>query len=813
MAAAAPEMFIPPPDAPLDEASLGQPEPLRRARKRPDPLSLKEDERKKIVARVKRFASNDEEARSVDRRYREQRYAKLMQWAEERDVPWEGCTNVTLPDILTACLRTEDTLSNAVLTTRPVVNSRALDSANAEKERKIDQLLDTQFFVEQRGEKLVESLISNFVRDGTATAYSSWVTEKREILEVREFDPIPLTAVPGAYFQKLMSTRFRTDKKLRKLDAEGWDWAVQDLDGNDLQVRFFTLEGSERVEMEIAGEVKVFDGPCNISVPYENLLHPYWCENLQAPSASNPNGAAHVILVDRPTIDEIRRLIDAGVYNLITQKELDDRAPQDAGDQPERSLETQRDTMRGFASTRPGMEEEARNHGQTLRYVCFDVWAKDGGANSIDVVWTVLPEMDLLARARPLSEVVPGNPPRRPFAEGVFIPVQDRRIGIGLPELQEGLHDFKTHVFNQMGDACDIEIQPFFAYKPSSTINPERYEIFPGAGIPQQNAGDVTFGRIQPTASAIAINEITLADQMEEKLTAIGDLQFGRIPTGKSSALRTAGGVTQLLAQGEARPERILRRFFLMLRDLFGLMYQLDRGFLDEKKRFRVIGIASPSEDPFVEIDKREDLSGQCAFDFQANVLNTSKAALQQSLGEIITLLVNPAMIQLGVTDGDKLYRAISDYIRALGQRPENYVHAPSPESQLPLLTAAEAMTFILRGEFPVGIPAEASAQDHLSALQELLGRTDQEGVALAQTLEPFHQELLKAYVQAIQQRVQIEQQMQAQQAQMAQLYQQRQSDQQGNPLAQARPQGTGFVQKSEPMDESMPAGTGTPQS
>jgi hypothetical protein len=796
---------------PVDEATFEPETPLLRARKRPDPLALKGDERLAIVARVKRFASQDEEARTVDRRYREQRYAKLMQWAEERDVPWEGCTNVTLPDILTACLRTEDTLANAVLTTRPAVNSRALDDANSEKERKIDQLLDTQMFVEQRGEKLVESLISNFVRDGTATAYASWITEKREILQVHDFDPIPLDQVPGRYFERLMTHRFRTNK-MRKLDPEGWDWAVIDLDGNELEVSFFTNEDTDRTEMQISGEVKVFDGPCNIAVPYENLLHPYWCENLQAPSPSNPNGAAHVILVDRPTLDEIYRLIDDGVYNLVTAEQVSAKTPQDAGDQPERSLESQRDIMRGFASSRPGQQEETRNHGQTLRYTCFDVWAKKGAGKSVDVVWTVLPDLDLLARARPLSEIVPGNPPRRPFAESVFIPVQDRRIGIGLPELQEGIHDFKTHVFNQMGDACDIEIQPFFAYKPSGAINPERYEIYPGAGIPQQNSGDVTFGRIQPTASAIAINEITLADQMEEKLTAIGDLQFGRIPTGKSSALRTAGGVTQLLAQGEARPERILRRFFLMLRDLYALMYQLDRAFLDEKKRFRTIGIAAPSEDPFVEIDKREDLSGQCTFDFQANVLNTSKAALQQSLGEIITLLLNPLMVQLGVTDADKLYRAISDYIRSLGQRPENYVHAPGPESQLPLLSAAQAMSFILRGEFPNGIPAEASAQDHLAALQELLGRTDQEGVALAQTLEPFHQELLRAYMQAVQQRVQIEQQMQQQQAQMQQLYQQRQGDQQDNPMANAKPQGSGFVQKNEPMNEAMPKGTGTPQ-
>ena len=809
MAAPAPLLVDP---VPIDETMLELEQPLLRKRKRPDPLSLNEKERIAIVERVKRFAREAEEARHTDRRYREQRYAKLMQWAEERDIPWEGCTNVTLPDIMTACLRTEDTLANACLATRPMVNARALEDANSEKERKIDQLLDTQFFVEQPGEKFLELAIADFVRDGTATAYSRWITERREIMQVHDFDPIPLTQVPQRYFKRLMDHRFRTEQ-MRALDDEGWDWSVRDLDGNDLEVRFYTDEKTDRVEMEISGNVTVYDGPRNMAIPYEGVLAPYWCENLQAPSPSNPNGATHVILVDRPTIDEIRRLIDDDVYNLISPADIEDRSPQEPMDHTtDRTLERQRDQMRGFSNMREQPHEDARNQGQTLRYTCFDVYAKEGEGKSMDVVWTVLPELDLLARARPLSEMVPGNPPRRPFAEAVFIPVQGRRIGIGLPELMEGLHDFRTHVFNQMGDAADIEIQPFFAYKPTAALNPERYEIYPGAGIPQQNQGDVTFGRIQPTATAIAINEITLADQMEEKLTAIGDLQFGRIPTGKSSALRTAGGVTQLLAQGEARPERILRRFFLMLRDLFSIMYQLDRTFLDEKKRFRTIGISEPSEDPFVEVDKREDLSGQVLFDFQANVLNTSKAALQQSLGEIITLLLNPIMVQLGVTDSDKLYRALSDYIRALGQRPENYIHPPGPESRLPLITSAEAMSAILRGEFPVGIPAETDAQEHLAGLQELMGRTDAQGVQLGETLEAFHQELLRAYMQVVQQRVQIEQQMQQQQAQLEQLHQQRQADQQGNPMAQARPQGSGFVSPGEPMDEGMPAGTGTPQ-
>lgn len=797
--------------APIDEAALSPDTPLRRQRPRPNPIELGSGVAEQIVERVKNFAQDCYDSRQIDQRYREQRYAKLMQWAEERNEPWEGATSVTLPDILTACLRTEDTLSNAALATRPMVNSRALEASNEAKQRKLDLLLDTQFFVEQPGERLLERMAANFSRDGTITNYVRWISEHRKIVQLHVFDPIPLGQVPERYFRRILDTRFKTDS-LTKVDDEGWDWDVEDLDGNQLTVRFYT-DADDHVEMEVRGDVQVFDGPAVTVLPYESVLHPYWCENLQPPSPSNPNGAEYVILIDRPTLDELRRLVQSDVYDLLTLKDVEETDPQSyMASRREQSLERQKDEMRGFIDAHPNPMTEARNLGRTLRYTCFDLWAKDGTGESMDVVWTVLPELNKLARARPLSEVMPGNPPRRPFAEGVLIPVQDRRIGIGLPELMEPLHDFKTQVFNTMGDACDMEIQPFGTYRQNSQTNPEQYEIFPGALLPVSAPGDIEFQTIQPTATAIAANEIAMADQMEEKLTSIGDLQLGRIPAGKSAALRTAGGVSQLLAQGEARPERILRRFFLCLRDTYSLMFQLDRHYLGQKKRFRTIGLSAPDEDPFVEINGREDLSGQYLFDFQANILNTSKAALQNSLSDLVTLLVNPLMIQLGISQPDGIYRILVEYARSLGQTsPERYMSQPSPDSRQPKLFAAEALSAILRGEMPAGIPGEPDPQAHLDEVQKLLAMEDEQGVKLLETLEPFHRQLLQAYLQSVQQRIQKQMLMQQQMAAAQALHQQRQQQSGQNPSQPSPKPGAGFVGPGDVMDESLPS-SGTPQ-
>lgn len=798
----------------LDVAALTEPgKEIRLERKRPSPLGLSNTDKMMIVERVRKFARDDEDDRIVDKRYREQRYAKLMQWAEPARGPWEDATNVTLPDMLTAVLRTEDTLLNAALATRPMINSRALDPKNQDKQRRVDLLQDNQFFVENGGEKLLERMAMNFDRDGTVTNYVRWVTEFKKIQQLRVFDPIPLGQVPEQYFRRILTTRFRTDQ-ISKIDEDGWDWDVTDLNGTELSIRFYT-DSDHNVEMEVRAEVQAFDGPLIQTMPYESVLHPYWCENLQAPGPSNPNGAEHVILVDRPTIDEVGRLIDQKVYDLIDRKDVEGRTSNNyLTDRPENDLQRQRDDLRGFTESRPNPSEDTRNLGRTLRFTCFDLWARDGEGASREVVWTVLPELDLLARARPLSEMMPGNPPKRPFAEASFIPVQDRRIGISLPEVMEGLHDFQTTVFNQMGDACAIEIQPFGTYKPNSNINPEEYQIYPGALLPRQNADDLNFERIQPTATSVGINQITIAQGMEEKLTSIGDLQLGRIPTGKSAALRTSSGVNQLLAQGEARPERILRRFFSCLRDTYQLMWQLNREFLDDKKRFRVMGVAAPNEDPFIQMTTA-DLTGDYQFDFQANVLNTSKVALQESLGQILTLMVNPLMLQLGIAQPEGIYRLMLDHLRSLGQTGEKYLSEPVPGARAPKVSAPEALSSILGGEMPVGLPAEPQAQEHLQTLGELLMRTDDQGIMLQQTLEPFHKKLLQAWMAGIQRQI-LEEQQKAQMMANAQQLQgqlQQESGGGGPQPGGGKPAnlGSGMVGPHDVMDESMPA-SGTPQ-
>jgi hypothetical protein len=77
---------------------------------------------------------------------------------------------------------------------------------------------------------------------------------------------------------------------------------------------------------------------------------------------------------------------------------------------------------------------------------------------------------------------------------------------------------------------------------------------------------------------------------MEEKLTNIGDLQLGRVPQGKASALRTVAGMQTVLSQGDARPERVLRRFFIGLTQIWKIIHSHNQAFLPKNKQFLICG-------------------------------------------------------------------------------------------------------------------------------------------------------------------------------------------------------------------------------
>ena len=289
--------------------------------------------------------------------------------------------------------------------------------------------------------------------------------------------------------------------------------------------------------------------------------------------------------------------------------------------------EEQKDALQGHTEQKD-QPKGAESHKPLTRLMCFDCFdINDDGLDEDVIFWMIL-ETKTLLRAKYLTQMFPMEPPRRPLAEAQLFTVPGRRSGIGLLEMMEGMHDLIKQFFDQGGDAGTLANAPFGFYRASSNMRPENIALEPGQLYPLTDPkNDVSFPTLGNQNQAFMFNMVNLLTQMEEKLTNIGELQLGRVPQGKASALRTVAGMQTVLAQGDARPERVLRRFFLGLTQIWENFHGLNEVFLPPQKRFMLCGPIDPRKDPYATVESPTAIKGKFRFTFSANVLNTSKEA------------------------------------------------------------------------------------------------------------------------------------------------------------------------------------------
>ena len=771
--------------------------PTRRVRKRRFKFSKSD-----LVQRALKFVVDDDSARGAEMSVRAQRYAKYRQWrGQSSHGPWEDSSDAAVPDLVTDSLRMQDTLFNAVHATRPAVVSKATSKAKEDQVSTIDRVLDTQLLVENRTEWLSD-LIDAFVNDGHYTVFCPWVRENRSATELRESDPLPPDVLPTQHFRSLLQQSFPEAAAIapRGRSADNpWDFTVTMQDGTVNVVAFYVAKEGAKVEMAVTKDVEIFDGPKTIVKDRADVLHPVNVANLQIPGPSNPGGAPHVVLVDRPTVDEVLRLAKDKTYDEITKEDRDIILAW-RGNPEQSTEEQQKDTLEGGSSQATTPPER---HNTITRYRIFDMMDLSGDDEEPgkrgrieDVVYVVLWETQTLCRVRRLSEEYPSRIPHRPLLEQSFIPVRGRRTGIGMLELGEGLHDLQKQLLDQMVDHNTLEIGGYFFYRPSTSMKPEDMRLAPGQGYPVADPkNDIFFPTIPPGGQTSAINLLTMLKSDEERLQVIGDLQLGRVPKGKASALRTASGIAQITAQGEARPERIVRRFFSGLAEIWRHCHELNRTFLPPEKKFRIATNLDPGEDPYLTVQKSE-IDAPFDFEFKANVFNISKQVQQDSLLQLYSLVLTPLGFETGVAQADTLYRFVELSAKAFGQDPEALaIHSPLGQK---LISAEEAVASIMGDNIPSGFPAEGPGR-HMQILQTFI-----ESDNIGHLTEPQTQ-MLAQWMQVVQTFLQ---QQQAAQAQAAAAEAQG-APQQGNGAAPASSEPGTNVAPNELLDESLPTAGG----
>lgn len=787
------------PKSPLDLAGVTRPEPPS-----PTPSTTGEAEPVQRVRRRRRMtldtdavtqrvwetidAVRDDRASWMELRL--VRYAKLRGWLQDKTWPWDDASNQHIPMMQADSLRIQAGLHNAVLGARPVMVGKSLSVAQKDAAENASNLIDYQVFVEADGEEKIERYIMQFVNDGTVFSFQPWVKDQRTIVDVRRY-PVDETRPVIQYMAELLPHEIPGLSALTAHGENGLSWtATWDGPNGEVEVSIEVYDGKDdMLEVEMTWQAAVFDGPTMIVHELEDILAPLRAQNLQPVTPANPFGAPWVARLVKVDLDTIRRRQQEGVYDLLSDEDLTDLegvadviTKQDTMYQ-EDALTQQKEAQAGLAPTFAGMKKDQVWVTMAEWYGRWDV--NDDGLDE-DVIFSVTDEGRKLCRARYLTEMYPGLPPRRPFSEARFIPVDGQLYGIGLPELMEGVNDLLHELINQNIDRGEIANLPIMLYRASSGIKPEIMRVRPGDWVPvdnpQTDALPVQFPHGDQTW---AFNMISLVQQFAQQLIQIGPIQMGQVPQGKASALRTVGTTMAILQQGAAMPEQILRRLFMGLKQVWEQFHMLNTRFLPKRKQYLLQGKPSTDADAYRTIQTPTEINVPVLFDFQATLLNTNKGVISQALTGLGTAIFNPLAFQMHMVTPENFYNWAKDLIRANQLDPERYITKPPEAPEGNRVTLQDAIGMLIGGQLPptdvVG-PPEA----FLAALQQF-EQSDEFG-----RLHISNVGLWRQYTQALQQKIQqAQQQAQTQQAaqQFTQMLGQQGQGQGGEPqMGQAPP-------------------------
>ena len=774
-----------------------------------------------LAEHIKTQLTKDLDDRNDWNELRIQRYAKLRGWMEPKVHPWENASNAHIPFLMTEVLRTQDTIHNAVLSKHPVVEAMAVQPINMSKQRDIDNLLDYQFFAEQQGEEIVATLAQQYVQDGVFMAFVPWVRYSESVNDLRIFPPLEDEEDVATVIRQHIVQTFNVTN-LQQTDKDGFEWEADIQEFGEVQT--IKVQGwtrpDEQIELSIFKDSRSYDGPVVIPKSIDEWTVPWRSSNPQPPSPANPNGAEHVMLLDYPSLDEIRRLHYEGYYDLVTEEQLEHLEAEASNEpdqgEPNAELKAVKDEFEGVhGNSETERPEEASGAGKLTRVQAFLGWdINDDGLEEQIVVWMIL-ESKTILRVRYLTEAYPSDPPWRPLATAGFLPVEGRIYAISLLELLESLHDLIKINFDQMTDAATLKNTPWFTYRPQGGLNPEAIHIAAGEGVPMNDPkNDIYVPQFSSAGDSWGMNMISLLTQFSEKASMQGDIQFGRVPKGKASALRTASGMQSILAQGDARPERIMRRYLSGFKDIYRIMHELNQRYLPVGKQYRLIEPSLETGDSvYSSVDNIDKISGRMQFTFTAGMFNTDKETSQQVLQTLMGMMSSELLIKMGIVGAEELHNVTVDFIKLVQREPTRYTKAPKPGPPRMRVTWQEAVSLILSNRMPKDTEPAEGYQAHIQGVSSFIQQQDPDEVS------QFSMGLFQVYMSQLQQGMQAEQQQQ-QMLKAAQQFQQQVGGgpgggQGGTPGPQAGPpQPTGIganaqLGPNELADESLPGARG----
>lgn len=467
-------------------------------------------------------------------------------------------------------------------------------------------------------------------------------------------------------------------------------------------------EQGKKVSIKPYKEVKklitVFEGTRLFTIPFENIYFPN-----HIPESSDLDFPEMVLAATHISGSELNLKAKQGFFD---QEKVDKvlNATSDTGHigTRESDVKTLRDKLTGYDALNSSFDSDQKE----IEYVfCSYDLDEDGVAEELVVTRSannIILNVNYLDRVsksgRPLFKFDCFAKPRQAYSRGV-------------PEMAYSLQSETDLTHNMRLDYMQLQTCPAGVYRAGSSLDNQPIRLAPGKFIPVDDVNDLKTINFSTSAGLLAADEDRNM-RYAELLLNVSPFSSGQVPS-QIGPTRSTSGVVTLLQQIDKQMRPIIDRLAITWRKMeLSILEDLDEKVpLELKERIlgpiikdKLGGKFLPSLDVrsyvFKEnLDLRIDV---------ASVVNSAEVAVNEA-SVIFQTLGNPTLYhQAGIIGPRALFKAASDFLKAYGRNPSDYLD--EPEIIPKALTLYQEIQVCGQGE----VPPMALNDDHQMKIQAL---------------------------------------------------------------------------------------------
>jgi len=260
---------------------------------------------------------------------------------------------------------------------------------------------------------------------------------------------------------------------------------------------------------------------------------------------------------------------------------------------------------------------------------------------------------------------------KRSWIKFGFIERNNRFLPIGLGEWLRHIQAELDGIHNLRLDSGTLNVMPFGFYKPLAGMQKDIYNIKPGTMYPTADPQSVTFPKnnAQPQWS---FQDEGLIFKYGSAQSGLNDTATGSFVSKRQSASEYLGGANAI----DLRTEDVVNGFLRNLRRLLYRIVGLYQQFAPPKRIFQIGGADGVKLVKYFETDR---LQGKMLLRLTGNIDQINPQLQRDIATNMLSLLMNQILIQLGIVKPDTIYAAITHVAKAM-----NYKGVPLHKPDLP---------------------------------------------------------------------------------------------------------------------------------